>query len=266
VCNAVKNNRFITIDDIKIDCGLYRVSNQTISNCIFQELGMKSHYAVQKPFVNDINRVKRLNFALEHIDKPLSFWRQAIFTDESPFTFVSHYTERCWRRPGERFIPECTIATVKHDGKINVWGGFSYYGVLKLHHIEGIMTGETYTEILDTVFYPEAKRLFGNRKFMLVEDNDPKHTSKVAKLWQATHPVNRLDWPAQSPDLNPIENLWSILDRRCGLRRANSDKELFQILTHAWESLPIGLLQHLADSMPKRLKACIESNGWLTKY
>jgi hypothetical protein len=47
--------------------------------------------------------------------------------------------------------------------------------------MEGIMTGEMYTEILDTVFYPEARRLYGNQKFILVEDNDPKHTSIVAK-------------------------------------------------------------------------------------
>ena len=160
VCNAVKANRFITLDDIKIDCGLYDVCNQTISNCIFEELGMSSHYAVKKPFVNENNRVKRLNFALEHINKPPSFWHEAIFTDESPFTFVSHFTERCWRRPGERFSAECTIATLKHDGKINVWGGLSYNGVTKLHRIEGIMNGEMYAEILETVFYPEAKRLY----------------------------------------------------------------------------------------------------------
>jgi hypothetical protein len=67
---------------------------------------------------------------------------------------------------------------------------------------------------------------------MLVEDNDPKHTSRVAKQWHTTRNVNRLDWPAQSPDLNPIENLWSILDRRCGMKRANTDQELFQILSH----------------------------------
>ncbi len=129
------------------------------------------------------------------------------------------------------------------------------------------MTGEMYTEILDTVFYPEARRLYGNQKFILVEDNDPKHTSIVAKEQKATHRVNRLDWPAQSPDLNPIENLWSILDRRCGMRRSNSDKQLFEILTDAWEALPFDLLQHLVDGMPKRLMECQkDSNGRQTKY
>ncbi len=83
---------------------------------------MKSYYAVAKPFVNETNRVKRLNFAIAYVDKPLSFWKQVIFTDESPFTFVSRFKERCWRRTGER-----SIATVKH-GKINVWESFVTMG------------------------------------------------------------------------------------------------------------------------------------------
>ncbi len=266
ICKAVKANRFITIDDIKIDTGLFDCCNQTIANCIHQELGMRSYYAYKKPFVNETNREKRLAFALEHVHKPLSFWRKAIFVDESPFTFVSRFTERCWRAPGERFNPECTIATLKHDGKINVWGGLSYNGVTKLHQIDGIMNGEMYTEILETVFYPEANRLYSNGNFMLVEDNDPKHTCKVAKQWITTRRVHKLDWPSQSPDLNPIENLWSILDRRCGSRRPNNDEDLFEILKHTWETLPLELLHRLVDSMPDRLTACIESNGWQTKY
>ena len=77
-----------------------------------------------------------------------------------------------------------------------------------------------------------------------------------------------MEWPAQSPDLNPIENLWSIFDQRVGERTMLTDNELWEILEKTWDEISkdAKLLRSLIDSMPHRIKAVIESEGGPTKY
>ena len=75
-----------------------------------------------------------------------------------------------------------------------------------------------------------------------------------------------LEWPSQSPDLNPIENLWSILEDRSKKRKVNTKEELIQELRKEWNSLSEDLLLKLSDSMPRRIQAVLAVKGWMTKY
>ena len=109
-------------------------------------------------------------------------------------------------------------------------------------------------------------KLAPHGNFIFQHDNDPKHTAIVVKSYIRDNQITTLQWPSQSPDLNPIENLWSILDNRTKLRRPQTEEQLFQILKTEWESFGIELLQTLSDSMPRRLQAVIDNNGWPTKY
>jgi hypothetical protein len=78
--------------------------------------------------------------------------------------------------------------------------------------------------------------------------------------------IRSLNWPAQSPDLNPIENLWFILDQLCKNRKPANEEELFDRLKEEWESLPMGMMKNLAESVPRRLQAAIDTKGFATKY
>ena len=75
-----------------------------------------------------------------------------------------------------------------------------------------------------------------------------------------------MKWPSQSPDLNPIKNLWSILDSNLKDRRPQSKAELFQVLQVGWNRLDVDLLRRLVESMPRRIQAVIDANGYMTKY
>ena len=100
--------------------------------------------------------------------------------------------------------------------------------------IEGTMVKETYLDILDEHMIPSADRLFGRENWTFQQDNDPKHTAIVVREWFQDNQVPLLPWPAQSPDLNPIENLWSILDQQTLSRKANTKEELFACLRMEW--------------------------------
>ncbi|KAJ8867660.1 hypothetical protein PR048_031463 [Dryococelus australis] len=98
------------------------------------------------------------------------------------------------------------------------------------------------------------------------DDNARCHVSWATMQWYADNNVRRLDWPAQSPDLNPIEHLWDELDRRVRARQARpkSIAQLIEWLQEEWRRIPVDVLQTLVESMPDRVAVVIDAREWCT--
>lgn len=262
----VKRNRFTTAEEIREATGLENVSNKTIRRRIFECSEFASYWAVRKPFISENNRKKRVQWCLEHRDWTVEQWRKVIWTDESPYVLRFNCSQRVWRSANERYDKKCILASVKHDQKLMVWGCFTAHGVGDLHRIVGIMDKHVYHSVLVHHFRPSANRLFPNGDYIFQQDNDPKHTAIINKDYVKNKNIPTMRWPAQSPDLNPIENLWSILDRRLKDRKVNTLDELFKTLQDGWNKLDTDLLTRLCDSMPHRIEAVLHSKGMPTKY
>ena len=146
-----------------------------------------------------------------------------------------------------------------------VWGCFSHSGVGLLYRVKGIMDRFQYRDILEKVMLPHAKRELPS-DWIFQHDNDPKHTARVVKDWLGKEEVQTLQWPPQSPDLNPIENLWNEVKRLLHNQRYHSALELEKAVKHIWTSFTDVFLNALIDSMPRRCHAVIEAKGYATKY
>ena len=99
------------------------------------------------------------------------------------------------------------------------------------------------------------------------EDNDPKHTPKSARKWREEKNITHLVWPAQSPDLNPIENVWREMKRYVSLRPIPANEnEMWELLLEAWEAIGKPYLDKLLESMPNRMREVIAAKGGPTSY
>ncbi len=113
---------------------------------------------------------------------------------------------------------------------------------------------------------PFADKLYGDADFIFQQDLAPAHTAKGTKSWFNDHGVTVLDWPANSPDLNPIENLWGIVKRKMRDTRPNNADDLKATVKETWASIPPQQCHKLITSMPRQIEAVIKAKGAPTKY
>uniref|UniRef100_A0AAZ3RFC2 Tc1-like transposase DDE domain-containing protein n=1 Tax=Oncorhynchus tshawytscha TaxID=74940 RepID=A0AAZ3RFC2_ONCTS len=122
------------------------------------------------------------------------------------------------------------IPTVKHRGdSIMLWGCFAVGGTGAHHKIDGIIRKENYVDILKQHLKTSVRKLKLGGKWVFQMDNEPKHTSKVVSKWLKDNKVKVLEWPSQSPNLNPIDNLWAELKKRVRARRPTNLTQLHQL-------------------------------------
>src|SRR5882672_6692292 len=129
------------------------------------------------------------------------------------------------------------------------------------------LTKELYLEILNnkllnTISYYDLDTI----NVIFQHDNDPKHIAKVVKEWLLKQNFKTLNWPAQSPDLNPIEHLWSIVKRRLNEYESppKGMNQLWERVEEIWNKISIETCQSLIESMPRRINAVLEAKGiWI---
>jgi transposase len=181
---------------------------------------------------------------------------KVVFTDESTFWLGKTGVAR-WKPTGdtnENMVP-------KNIPKLQVWGAISMNGKVTLKIFKENMDAKLYTKILEEKF-SEVKDLFRSvSAWSWQQDNDPKHTSGLAKTWFKDKRIRLIDWPSYSPDLNPIENVWGHIKKQIARKRPRTLAELEQNLLELWNSLSKEYLMSLVASMPKRVRLIIANNG-----
>jgi hypothetical protein len=187
-----KRDRWKSAREIQTELSVQNVSLRAVQAVLREQTGMISSYAIKKPFISEKCASVRLNWAKDHLKWSLDQWHQVIFSDESPFAYYYQRRARVRRLVGERLSPELIRPVIKHPPTLNIWGCFAAHGVGDMCEVIGNMTGKSYVQILDQHLWPSAKKLFPDQKYIFQQDNDPKHTSNVAKEFFSIYDVQVL--------------------------------------------------------------------------
>jgi len=224
--------------------------------------GIYAFSTLKKPMLKPNHILRRFEAAEKWLMMPEEEVKQIIWSDESKFNL--HYADgnqKVWRRKGDGLKMENICPTVKFGGgSVMVWACFSYNGTGTLYFIDTIMDAVGYCELLSTNLMASVTKMNLN-DFIFMQDNDPKHKSKLAMKWFERNNVKLLDWPAQSPDMNPIENLWRNIKVKVAENSPRTLGELKIEIMKCWDQISKNECEKLAMSFRKRVPMLYRAKG-----
>lgn len=272
IVNTILRNRHTTAVEVRQSLREVRnvnVSERTIRRRL-REKELQPYRPVRVPRLLASHRTRRIQFAENHLEWSNDQWKNVLFTDESRVgLYVSDGRHRVYRRPGER-MAACTLQETEgfQGGSVMIWGGISYDARTELVFIErGGLTAARYVE---EILQPHVTtfRLSIGEDFILMHDNARPHVARCVKDYLEEVGIAYMDWPARSPDMNPIEHLWDQLKRRVRgrLTTPRTLQELRNALLEEWRDIPQSNIQNLIRGMSHRLEAVIRVRGGNTEY
>jgi transposase len=259
-------------------------SNLSISS-IRRRLGeehIKKWIAAERSRLTEAHASKRFDWSKEHLDWTVDDWRKYIWSDECSVEKGAD-PRQMWvfRRPGdaEKFKPKNVKPKDKCKGvSVMVWGCFAsnIRGPLAVCH--GHMKAVQYINILEDNLLPFIETLPNNIKndVSFQQDNATIHRARVTQGWFDDNEITVIEWPPNSPDMNPIEHVWKALKAKLHARFPDTyalrggpervQEELAKRLQVVWAELEEEVFERLISSMPARVQALYDAKGWYTRY
>lgn len=243
--------------------------SRTLVNSRLVRAGYRARRPLRKPLLKQVHRQRRLQWARDHRHLQPQHWNHVVFSDEARFEVYRHDGRvRVRRRVEELYHEACILPRVQAGGGgITVWGAFHAGGKSDLVILVGNLDQHQYRRILVQTMLPFARGTFQDN-FVYQDDNAPAHRARTVAAFLQDQGVERLPWPACSPDMNPIENLWAEVTRRINnlARQPTNVAELRQALMDAWADIPLNTLTTLSEGMPRRVEALRAAAGGHTRY
>jgi hypothetical protein len=262
-------------DAVQVARTLRNITNQSLTaQTVRRHLkaaGMKAVVKKKRPLLKPQHKRACLDFAFTHKDWTVEDWKRVVWSDETKINRMgSDGRKWVWKKEGEGLSERLVQGTVKHGGgSLMMWGCMLWEGPGFACKIDGRMDGELYVKIMQDELQ-ESLAYYKKQPEQVIfqQDNDRKHTCKKAQAYFKDQEYQVLNWPAQSPDLNPIEHLWNHLKNQLSKYEEppNGILQLWERVQKEWDMIPPEVSQNLIESMPRRVAALLKAKGGYTKY
>ncbi len=172
---------------------------------------------------------------------------------------------------GVKNMKACLVSTVQAPGGgVMVWGIFSWQTLGPFVPIENHLYATDYQSIVANHVHPFMTTVYPSSDGHFQQDNATCHTAQIISDWFLEHDneFTLLKWPPQSPDLNPIEHLWDVVEREIRIMdvQPTNLQQLRDVIISIWTNISEECFQNLVESMPRRIKAVLKAKGGPTRY
>lgn len=227
------------------------------------DLGLLGRVARYTPPLNEVHRLKRMSFVDGYKDMD---WTKVLWSDEASVELGPHGQRWVQRPENEHLNPRYTLPRTKHPDKCHIWGCMSSAGVGRCYIFTEYLEKKLMRDILKENLVSSALSFWPQGMWWFQQDNDPKHKSHLVQEWLFNSGITCLDWPPYSPDLNPIEHVWSDVKRRVEAAQPKDVEELMEELKQQWYATEPDMCRELVASMPRRMEAARKHGGWMSGY
>ncbi len=218
---------------------------------------------VKRQLLTKKHKQTRVDFCRKYRDWTAEDWSRVIFSDESNFKpFQRKNKETVWHRHGVDPVERLTKLKVHGGGGgISIWGCISVYGVGCCKVYNGTLDHERYIDIIDNEIVPSAQLWYGEEDdWYFQQDNAPPHVAKATIQAFERQKIQLLDWPACSPDLNPIEHVWNQIDRDIAQLKSDQIDSVDKFKSKLREIF-LGLDQNYCKNLIRSIQKCLVAKG-----
>ena len=268
IIRLVRNDPSLSSTELRNSLQDATVSALTVRRRL-QEGNFKSRKRLSGIELTASHKHHRLEWAMKHCHWR-SEWSRVVWSDEASVCLRGRDGRlRIWMQSGDKVPDHLVLPVNQGGGRLLIWAAIWVDGQTELHIQRKNMNSDGYVEVLRRYILPLSNQLGDpSSDWIYMDDNATCHRSSVTNAFKDQAGIRTLKWPARSPDLNPIENAWSLLKR--GVRRSIHPGDdllrLEALLKEEWERLSQGVIKRMIESLPSRIRQVIELSGDVTKY